>query len=155
MDPKELEREASDLISPVLERNQMELVDVVYRSEGGHWILRFYVDKPGGVKLDECAGISRQIEDLIEIEELISHPYRLEVSSPGLDRVLNKQSDFRRFSGKAAKIVLREAREGRRNFKGRIVGCQEGVVELVDAQGNRFQFPIAEIKKAKLEIEIT
>ncbi len=155
MNRKRLEREVSDLVLPFLERNQVELVDVVYKSEGGRWILRFYVDKPGGVKLDECAEISRQIEDMIEIEELIPHPYRLEVSSPGLDRVLNKESDFQRYSGKAAKIQLRQAREGRKNFKGRIVGCRENVVELLDTEGNQFCFPIDEIKKANLEIEIT
>ena len=153
MKPVVVEKAVAELISPVLEQDEMELVEVVYRFENGRWVLRIYVDQQNGVNLGDCARISRGIEDLIEIEEVIPNRYCLEVSSPGLDRVLNKEADFKRFSGKMARVVLREPREGRKNFKGKIVGCQSEIVELEDSQGNLCRLPLREIKRARLEIE--
>ena len=151
MDRKAIERDIEDLISPILERNQMELVDVTYLLEGGRWVLRVFIDKPGGVNLQDCAFISHQVEDLIEVEDLIPQRYFLEVSSPGLDRVLKKEADFKRFCGEMAKVRIREAVAGRRNFKGRIVRCEHGVIALEDREGKRFEFSLDAIEKARLE----
>lgn len=101
MDPRSIPDQVSALIAPILEREGTELVDVEYRREQGAWVLRVFIDKPGGIiALDDCAQVSHKIGDVIEIEDVISHRYRLEVSSPGLDRVLKKESDFQRFSGR-------------------------------------------------------
>lgn len=151
MDRKIVEREIEDLIRPILVRNRMELVDVLYRQEAGRWVLRVFIDKQGGVNLDDCALISHQIGDLIEVEDVIPQRYFLEVSSPGLDRVLKKESDFQRFCGEKARVKTREALAGRRNFKGRILRCEQGVLELEDTEGERFKFPLHEIEKARLE----
>lgn len=151
MDRKTVERDIEELITPILMRNRMELVDVTYRLEGGRWVLRVFMDKPGGVSLQDCAFITHQIEDLIEVEDIIPQRYFLEVSSPGLDRVLKKESDFQRFCGEMAKIKTREAVAGRRNFKGRIVRCEQGIVEVEDRDGKRFEFSLHEIEKARLE----
>ncbi len=151
MNYKIVESDVENLVGPVLDRNQMELVDVTYRQEAGRWVLRVFIDKPGGVNVDDCAFISHQIEDLIEVEEVIPQRYFLEVSSPGLDRVLKKESDFRRFCGEKAKVKTREALGGRRNFKGRIVRCDQGILELEDGEGERFEFSLEEIEKARLE----
>ena len=110
-----------------------------------------FIDKPGGVSLDDCAFISHQIEDLIEVEDVIPQRYFLEVSSPGLDRVLKKEADFQRFSGEKARVKTREALDGRRNFKGRILRCEQGVLEMEDTEGQRFTFSLREIEKARLE----
>jgi ribosome maturation factor RimP len=156
MDPKSIPDQVSALIAPILEREGTELVDVEYRREQGAWLLRVFIDKPGGIiALDDCAQVSHKIGDVIEIEDVISHRYRLEVSSPGLDRVLKKESDFQRFSGKKVRIQTRQALEGRRNFKGKILACEQGVVTLDDLQGNVIRLPLAGIAKARLEIDLT
>lgn len=142
-----------ELILPIIAQEQMELVDVEYRSEQGRWVLRVFIDRPGGVNLDDCAGISHQIGDLIEVENCIPHRYCLEVSSPGMDRLLKKESDFQRFTGKIVKIKMRKAHEGRKNFKGRIAQCKNGVIALADTEGNIFNFQLENIEKARLEIE--
>jgi len=151
MDRKAIEGGIEDLITPVLARNEVELVDVNYRLEGGRWVLRVFIDKPGGVNLQDCQSVSHQIEDLIEVEDLIPQRYFLEVSSPGLDRVLKKEADFKRFCGEMAKIKTREAVVGRRNYKGRIVRCEQGVVVLEDKEGRRFEFSLDDIGTARLE----
>jgi ribosome maturation factor RimP len=151
MDRKAIEHDIEDLISPILARNDMELVDVTYLLEGGRWVLRVFIDKVGGVNLRDCAFISHQIEDLIEVEDMIPQRYFLEVSSPGLDRVLKKEADFQRFCGEMAKVKTREAVAGRRNFKGRIVRCEHGVISLEDREGKRFEFSLDAIEKARLE----
>lgn len=150
MDRKTVQREIEDLVAPILERNRMELVDVLYRLESGRWVLRLFIDKPGGVNLDDCAFISHQVEDLIEVEDIIPQRYFLEVSSPGLDRVLKKERDFQRFCGEKASVKTRKALAGRRNFKGRIVRCEQGVLELEDTGGARFEFSLNEIETARL-----
>jgi ribosome maturation factor RimP len=150
MDRKRIESEIEALISPVLLRNHIELVDVTYRFEGGRWVLRVFIDTPSGVTVADCAFISHQIEDLIEVEEIIPQRHFLEVSSPGLDRVLKREADFQRFCGERAKVRTREAVEGRRNFKGRILRCEHGVVELEDEEGKRFTFSLDAIETARL-----
>jgi len=154
MNLKEIEQQVAEIITPVLEHEAFELVDVEYRSEAGRWVLRVYVDKPGGVGLNDCAAVSHRIEDLLEVEEVIAYRYSLEVSSPGLDRRLKRESDFERFRGRMVKVVLMEPIAGRRNFKGVIVQCEGGCVELQDAEQNHHQLPLGNIKKAKLEIEL-
>lgn len=151
MDRKSVEREIEDLVHPILVRNRMELVDVTYRLEAGRWVLRVFIDKPGGVDLGDCALISHQIEDRIEVEDIIPQRYFLEVSSPGLNRALKKEKDFQRFCGETARVKTREAVAGRRNFKGRIVRCEQGTLELEDREGKRFEFSLHEIDKARLE----
>ena len=153
MHPKEVVGRVADLIAPVLETERFELVDIVYRSESGRWVLRLFLDRPEGVTLDDCAFISRRIEDLIEVEGVLSHAYRLEVSSPGLDRILTREEHFQRFTGKTARVKRAIPLEGRKNFRGRIVGCEQQIVELEDEQGIRFRLPLQDIDTARLEVD--
>lgn len=152
MNRKAIEKAVEDLVGPILDRNQMELVDVLFRLESGRWVLRVFIDKPGGVNVEDCASISHQIEDLIEVEEIVPRRYMLEVSSPGLDRVLKREADFRRFCGEKAHVRRKEPLAGRKNFKGRIIRCEGGVLELEDTEGERFTFSLEEIEQARLDI---
>ena len=95
-----------NLVKPLVESEKMELVDVEYRKEGKAWYLRIFIDKDGGVKIDDCQNISYQIEKLLDVEDIIPHSYTLEVSSPGIERPLKKFKDYERFNGKLAKIYL-------------------------------------------------
>ena len=89
-----------ELIEPGLLAKGLELVDVEFKKEGKNWVLRVFIDKEGGVTLEDCQKISRLAGDLIEVEEVIEPAYTMEVSSPGLNRVLKKEKDFIKFSGK-------------------------------------------------------
>lgn len=141
------------LILPVLKDLGLELVDIEYRREGRGWVLRIYIDKEGGITLDDCARVSRQAGDLIDIDDLIPNEYCLEVSSPGLDRPLKKEQDFIKYKDRRIQLNTFAPIDTRRNFKGIIKDFREGKLFL-DAQGEPFEIPLENIAKAKLEIEI-
>jgi ribosome maturation factor RimP len=108
----------------------MELVHVEYRREPGGLTLRLYLDKPGGVTLDHCVEISRQLDDILDVHAKDAPPYRLEVSSPGLDRPVGKLKDFIRFKGHRVKIRVRTAVNGRKNFNGVLVGVVDEMIQI-------------------------
>jgi ribosome maturation factor RimP len=118
------------LADPLCIAEGMELVHVEYQREPGGLTLRIYLDKPGGVTLDDCVGISRQLEDIMDVHAPDAPPYRLEVSSPGLDRPVGKLNDFVRFTGHRAKIRLTTGVEGRKNFSGVLAGVIDERVQL-------------------------
>lgn len=140
---------------PIARSLGLELVEVEYLREGPRWVLRMYVDKAGGVTLEDCTGLTHALGPLLEVEEIGDAGYALEVSSPGLDRPLRKPEDFRRFAGERAKIrtyaPLRAA-EGlseRKSFSGVLVGCEDGQVAL-EVEGVRCRIPLAALAKANL-----
>ncbi len=153
MNSEAVQTQVEEIITPLLANDAVEVVDVTCQREGGRWVLRVFIDKPDGVNLDDCAHVSRKIGDIIDIEEIIPHRYVLEVSSPGLNRVLKKETDFQKFSGKKVKLKIREAKKGRKNFKGRIVQCEDGILEFESTQGDLYSFSLTNIEKARLEIE--
>lgn len=140
------------LIMPVIEGAGMEMVDLEYRREGSGWVLRIFIDKEGGVTLDDCTYISREVEAVVDPLDMVHHEYNLEVSSPGLNRPLKRESDFKRFIGKLAKIKTIEAIDGSRNFRGRIDGCENGVV-FINVDGVVHDIPVTMVAKANLEYE--
>jgi len=152
MAEERVSEKVASLVSPVLEKAGMELVDIEYRKEGSGWVLRLFIDRDGGVALDDCADVSREVEALLDADDIIPHAYSLEVSSPGLNRPLKKEGDFKRFAGKMAKIKTFEAIGGSRNFKGRIEACDDGVVVL-DVDGTIHRIPLKKIAKANIEYE--
>lgn len=137
------------IADPLIETEGMELVHVEYRREPGGRVLRIYLDKPGGVTLDDCVYISRQLGDILDINLENVGPYHLEVSSPGLDRPLGKIEDFDRFKGNMAKITTREPVEGRKNFRGELQGVSDNVVKI-DVDGKTVFIEHRNITKAKL-----
>ena len=93
---EEYEERTEKLLGPILEENHFELVDVEYVKEGGSWYLRAYIDKPGGITVDDCEIVNRALGDLLDEEDFIEDSYILEISSPGLGRPLKKERDFAR-----------------------------------------------------------
>ena len=137
------------LAEPLCIDEGMELVHVEYQREPGGLTLRLYLDKPGGVTLDDCVNISRQLEDLLDVHTQDAPPYRLEVSSPGLDRPVGKLNDFIRFKGHRAKIRLAVAVKGRQNFTGLLAGVIDEMVQLqVDNETVSLNFK--DISRARL-----
>jgi ribosome maturation factor RimP len=126
MDARELE----DLLSPLIEQEGGELVDLQWRREGGHWVLRLFLDKKGGITLDDCEYFSNRVGAALDERDAIEQSYTLEVSSPGLDRVIKKDADFARFAGKPVKLKLKLPENGQRRFAGILKGLVEGKVAL-------------------------
>ncbi len=140
-------------MEPILQDYAMELVDVEYQREAQGWVLRVYIDREGGVTIDDCAQVSGELGTIIEVRDLIPNPYILEVSSPGLTRPLKKPKDFQKYRDHLVKIKTFEPLEGRRNFKGTLLGLEGDLVRVVvDGQG--YGIPLKSIAKANLEIEL-
>lgn len=150
----EVETRLRALAEPILTDRGLELVDAEFRRETHGWVLRLYMDKPGGVTLDDCQRVSEELGDHLDVEDFIGLPYHLEVSSPGLDRPLTRDQDFERFVGQEARIATREDLEGRHNFRGRLVGLQDGAVLLDLPGGERVAIPRQLIHRARLQPEI-
>lgn len=140
------------LALPIVEDYGLELVDVEYLREPAGWVVRVMLDKEGGISLDDCSAVSRELGYVLEVKEVISHPYNLEVSSPGLDRPLKTERDFERFAGKKVSIKTRDQLDGRRNFKGILRGLKDGYV-LVEGDAKSWNIPFGAIAKAKLIYE--
>lgn len=126
MDAKELET----LLTPLIEQEGGELVDMQWRREGHRWMLRLFLDKPAGITLDDCEYFSNRVGALLDEKDCISESYVLEVSSPGLDRVIKKDKDFARFSGKPVKLKLKLPENGQRRFSGVLQGLDGGQVAV-------------------------
>jgi ribosome maturation factor RimP len=141
------------LAEPILADAGLELVEVEFQREAHGWVLRLYMDKAGGVTLEDCQRISEEVGDHLDVENLIDHAYHLEVSSPGLDRPLTRDADFLLFAGKTARITTREAVGGQRNFRGRLAGLRDGTVLLDLDDGRRVAIPRGLIAKARLHPE--
>jgi ribosome maturation factor RimP len=146
MEPSVIEK----LVEPLLAQESAELVDLQILREHGRQILRFFLDKSGGITLDDCEHLSHRIGALLDEADAVPGSYVLEVSSPGLDRVLKKERDFVRFAGQAVQVRLRLAQDGRRNFKGTLTGFSDGKVK-VECEGNPFEFPLSLIEEARLD----
>jgi len=138
----------------------LEIFDVQFRREAGGMVLRVRIDRPGPaaaaeecVSVDDCARVSRDLSAVLDVEELIPTAYTLEVSSPGLDRPLRHADDYRRFTGRRAKLVVRPAVDGQTFFRGRVGGV-DGTDVLVDEDnGKRHRVPLDAITRANLEVE--
>jgi ribosome maturation factor RimP len=145
----EIVKQVTDLAEPLCVTEGLELVHVEFRSEPSGRILRLYIDRPGGVTLNDCADISHQIGDLLDVYLKSPGAYNLEVSSPGSDRPLAKLIDFERFKGNIARIRISQPIDGQKNFKGTLSGISEGLVKLL-VDDNTVAIPFREIIKAQL-----
>ncbi|HEN20545.1 MAG TPA: ribosome maturation factor RimP, partial [Desulfobacteraceae bacterium] len=142
-------QEVTQIIAPVVEEMGLEFVDIEYLSEHGRWVLRLFLDKEGGITLDDCAKASREIGDLIDVKGVIGHEYVLEVSSPGLDRRLKKDKDFLRAIGKKIRIKMAVPLDGHRNFTGYLRDFKDGVIDLETAT-TPVSLSIKDIERANL-----
>jgi ribosome maturation factor RimP len=150
---QEIVDKISEITLPIAQELLLELVDIELVPSGRRWLLRVFIDREGGVTIADCEKVSRDLDRILDVEDVIDHPYVLEVSSPGLTRALKKREDFERYKGKTCKIVTRSPVAGRNDFRGKIGDVTGGDVE-VKAEGNVYRIPLDEIKKANLELEL-
>ncbi len=146
---KQLEKMAAALVAPVCEAAGIELVLAEFRRESAGRILRLYIDRTGGVTLDDCTHISRQVTDLLDVSLEDIGPYSLEVSSPGINRPLVKPSDYSRFMGHQVRIRLHEPIEGQKKFKGTIAAANTATVQLKTETGT-VSFDFSQVARAHL-----
>src|SRR5262245_10309783 len=141
------------LFQEVVEGQGYELVDAELKGAGKNAILRIFIDKPGGVSHRDCKLVSEQVGTVLDVEDPIPFSYTLEVSSPGLDRKLVKESDYARFEGKLARIQTRIPLNRQKVFKGRLRGFQNGKIQLELAQGESLEIPLDVVNEARLEFD--
>jgi ribosome maturation factor RimP len=142
----------TDLVEPILDEVGYELVDVEYLSKYGKWVLRVYIDKEGGITIDDCVQVSEELGDLIDIKVIIEHEYVLEVSSPGLNRPLKKEKDFSRAIDRKIKVTTIAPLNGRRNFTGYLKAFRNQNLYL-EVNGKQIILPWEEIDKANIVYE--
>jgi len=140
-------------VQGVLDQEAVELVDLQYVHEGGRWVLRFFIDKAGGVTLDDCENLSNRIGATLDMTDLLPRSYVLEVSSPGIDRLLRKERDFSRFAGYRVQLWLKTPEAGRRHFVGLLKGLEEGQVAL-EFGDQHLRFPLERVEEARLFPEV-
>jgi ribosome maturation factor RimP len=143
----------ANIVAPIVDDMRLELVEVEFKPANKRWLLRIYIDKEGGVTIDDCAYVSRELARHLDVEDIIAQPYTLEVSSPGLTRPLKKSEDFIRNKGKTCRVITREAVAGKNEFMGEIGEATADKVEIKEKIGI-FTIPIYAIKKAHLEFEL-
>jgi len=150
MNIKDLEREVSGLISPVINATGAALESIEITKIRGKFLLKVFIEKEGGVTLDDCERISREIEAVLDVEDPIPYSYTLEVSSPGLDRSLRVPEDFKRFCGKTARVITSRRIENQTFFIGEIVEAGDINMVLLLPREKKVTIPYEEISRARL-----
>ncbi len=160
---RDYEARAEKMLEPLMEENHFELVDVEYVREGGQWYLRAYVDKEGGITLDDCELVNRAWSDMMDREDLIAEPYVLEVSSPGLGRQLKKEKDLRRSIGEDVDVHFYQGRKlpvgknGKevsvKDLTGRLLGFTPDTITLGTEFAPEYEIARREISLIRLSID--
>jgi ribosome maturation factor RimP len=151
-----IEAKAREVCEPLVAAEGVELVDVVYAREREGWVLRLFIDKPGGIGLEDCSRISHTLDPLLDVEDLIPHEYHLEVSSPGLERPLTKAQHFEQAAGKRVKVKTYApiGEPPRKNFSGILKGVEPEAVTVEVEGAGAFRILLKDIAKANLSVEL-
>ena len=147
------EKITEELVNPILERENFELVDIEFKKEGPHRYLRIYIDKTGGITIDDCQKVSEELSEKLDEVDPIEENYFLEVSSPGLDRPLKKDSDFERFKGENVEVKLYEAINNQKTFEGELVGLHDNKIKLNIENMGLMEIPRDKVAIARLAIK--
>lgn len=142
------------MVTPILESENVELVDLSFLKEHGGWVLRFYLDKPGGITPGDCGEWGDRLGKVLDEKDPIKHAYTLEVSSPGVYRTLKKIGDFIRFSGERVHVKLWNPINGQKNFHGKLLGADEMNVRMQLEDGREALLPRDRVAHAKLDPQI-
>ena len=142
----------AELAAPVIAAQGCELWDVEYVKEAGTWYLRLYIDKEGGVSIDDCEAISRRVSDLLDEADPIEGSYTFEVSSAGAERPLKRASDFARFLGSPVTVRLYKNRDGRNEFAGDLAGYEDGAV-LLKVGEETLRFEKGDVALVRLRVD--
>jgi ribosome maturation factor RimP len=148
-----LQEQIQKLLDPIVASLGLTLWDLELKKEGPQWLLRIYIEREaGGVSLNDCETVSRDLGAVLDVEDIIPHAYTLEVSSPGLDRSLTKPDHYRKCLGQQVRIKTYQAINGEKVFKGRLADLEGTVIVLETEKGEALRVPIADVAKASLEV---
>lgn len=152
MDNRAILKRVEEILTPVLANLGYDLIERELVTEGGRLTLRLYIDKEGGVTIDDCATASHSVEDILEVEEVVPAGYNLEVSSPGINRPLRRRQDFEKYCGSRIKLKTAEQIEGRGNYRGTLERV-EGDEIVMEVDGQHYRVPLDAVSKARLDLE--
>jgi ribosome maturation factor RimP len=138
MAKRKVEDVVLELAKPIIDRNNFELVEIEFKKEGADWYLRLYIDKEGGITIDDCESVSRELSDLLDEADPIEQSYIFEVSSPGIDRPLKTDRDYEKNNGKPVEVKLFSPLEGKKAIEGILKGHNKEIVEI-EADGKEMQ----------------
>ena len=150
---EDYEKKTEALLEPVVAGFGFELVDVEYVKEAGTWYLRVYIDKPGGITVDDCEALSRKFSDILDEKDYIEDTYIFEVSSPGLGRPLKKEKDFQRSLGEDVELRTFRAIEKQKEFAGTLHAFDKGTVTLSYGDGTLQTFERSDIALIRLALD--
>lgn len=150
---EEYESKTEALLIPILEEKGYEMVDVEYVKEGNNWYLRAYVDKPGGITINDLESVSRQLSDLLDEKDFISDAYILEVSSPGLGRPLKKERDFDRSIGEEVEVHLYRSLNGNKQYVGLLKSYDKNTITIEIEEGSEINLDRVNVSLVKLTID--
>lgn len=147
------EARTEELITPIVERMAFELVDVEYVKEGGTWYLRAYIDKEGGITVNDCEAVAREMNEILDAEDFVEDSYVFEVSSPGLGRPLKKEKDYVRSMGKEVEIRTYRAINREKEFYGVLSAYDENTVTIESEDGEKMVFEKSDIALIRLAFD--
>ena len=147
------ETRTEELITPILDRMNFELVDVEYVKEGGTWYLRAYIDKEGGITVNDCEAVAREMNEILDREDFVEDSYVFEVSSPGLGRPLKKEKDYIRSMGKEVEIRTYRAINREKEFYGILSAYDENAVTIKTEDGTEMTFEKSDIALIRLAFD--
>lgn len=147
-------KEVEDFLTQITEAENLEIVDVQYLKESGHRVLRVFIDKAGGITMDDCEKMSYVIGDALDSSDILTESYVLEISSPGINRVIKKEKDFKRFVGKKIRLQTFTMLNNQKNFLGKLLYIETGKVKVDDVTKGEVEIDFSDIKKANLEEDI-
>lgn len=152
MNKKQIVDEVTKYLEPILEGFNFELVDVEFVKEGPSYYLRIYIDKEGGITIEDCRVTSRAIEEVLDEKDIIEPAYMLEVSSPGLDRVIKKDKDFERFNGQVVDVKLYTPINKQKMIQGELVSKTDEILTVSDEDGEMIEIPMKNVVVVRLAI---
>ena len=150
---KSIEATIEEIVQPIVDAKNFEIVDIEYVKEAGEYYLRVYLDKEGGISLSDCELVSRELSEILDKKDPIKDNYFLEVSSPGLDRPLKKDKDFVRYKGRDVEIQLYKPMNGSKQFEGELVGLTEDNNIKVIIDNEEVDFARKEVALIRLAIK--
>ena len=151
MQAKDIVKLVEDLSMPILDDKNFEFVDAEFVKEGPNWYLRLYIDKEGGITIDELEYVSRTLDEKLP-EDITEQPFILEVSSPGIDRVLKRDKEYIKYKGKLVDVKLFKAIDGTKEYQGKLVGLIDDCVVIEDENGKEIKFSRNDVATTRLAV---
>jgi len=150
---QKIEDIVTEMVSPIIEKNHFELVDVEFLKEGANWYLRVYIDKEGGISIDDCQLVSEALGQELDRVDPISQHYFLEVSSPGIERPLKRDKDFIKYKGEQVEVKLFHPIDGKKIFEGKLNGLLDGKISIIESNNEILEFDREKVAIVKRTIK--